>query len=324
MHRSSFLCLIFGVSLLAGCGGKPPAGGTAAGNGAAAKEAPPEPKVVLASTTMIADLVRKVGGDRIAAAALMGPGVDPHLYKPTTTDINNLTWSKLTVYNGLALEGRMVELFESMGAKGRKMLAVADAVPAKEVIRPREGGHHPDPHIWGNVENWIRAIDLVQARLTELEPAAAEAFAANAAATRREWQALHEWAKARAAEVPKERRVLITSHDAFAYLGAAYGFEVVGVQGISTTSEAGLADISRTVDFIRERGIPAIFVESSVPPATIERISRDSGAKIGGELFSDACGMPGQMETRHGETYDLGTYAGMMKHNINTIVDALK
>jgi manganese/zinc/iron transport system substrate-binding protein len=323
MHRHSFLSLLFGTALLAGCGGKSPSDPNANGNGDAAKPVVPEPKVVLASTTMIADLVRKVGGDRIAAAALMGPGVDPHLYKPTTTDINNLTWSKLTVYNGLALEGRMVELFESMATKGRKMLAVAEAVPPKELIRPRDG-HHADPHIWGNVENWIRAIDLVQAKLAELEPAAADAFAANAAATRKEWQDLHAWAKARAAEVPKERRVLITSHDAFAYLGAAYGFEVVGVQGISTTSEAGLADISRTVDFIRERKIPAIFVESSVPPATIERISRDAGAKIGGELFSDACGMPGQMVTRHGETYDLGTYTGMMKHNINTIVDALK
>ena len=131
---------------------------------------------------------------------------------------------------------------------------------------------------------------------------------------------LHEWALKKANELPPEKRILVTSHDAYNYFGRAYGFQVVGLQGISTVSEAGLADMTKLVDFIKNKKIKAIFVESSVPPGAIQRISQDSGVKIGGELFSDAMGTPGQIENG----YDLGTYDGMVRHNLTTIVEALK
>jgi manganese/zinc/iron transport system substrate-binding protein len=160
--------------------------------------------------------------------------------------------------------------------------------------------------------------------LIENDPAGRAGYEQRGAVLKQEYAALAAWAKSRANELPADRRVLITSHDAFNYFGRAFGLEVVGVQGISTVTEAGLADITRIVDFIRERQVKAVFIESSVSPATIERISRDSGARIGGELFSDALGEPGKTETAGGHTYDLGTYEGWVRHNINTVVDALK
>ncbi len=320
MTRSHLLCLITSALLTAGCGG---------GKGDAQKKAgtpaaPPKPKVAVATTTMLADLVRKVAGDGFEVVGLMGPGVDPHLYKNTTGDLNSMQRAKVTFYNGFHLEGRMEEVFDAMRGRGKSMVAVGEAVPKEDRIVPKDGAGHPDPHVWGDVRNWILAIEPVAQGLSAADPEGKAKYEANAAALRAEWTALHEWAKKRAEEIAPEKRVLITSHDAFAYFGRAYGFEVVGVQGVSTSSEAGLADIARTVDFIKERKLPALFVESSVPHATIERISQDAGAKIGGELFSDACGLPGKMVTVNGETYDLGTYAGWVKHNINTVVEALK
>jgi manganese/zinc/iron transport system substrate-binding protein len=164
---------------------------------------------------------------------------------------------------------------------------------------------------------------VVQA-LSDAAPEHAEGFKERGDRYIAEMEALHAWAQQRVAELPEEKRILVTSHDAFNYLGRAYGFQVIGVQGISTVTEAGLADVAKVVDFIRENGVKAIFVESSVPRATIERISQDSGAIVGGELFSDAMGTPGEIEEVAGERYDLGTYTGMLKHNINTAVQALK
>jgi manganese/zinc/iron transport system substrate-binding protein len=158
----------------------------------------------------------------------------------------------------------------------------------------------------------------------EAEPSGKAYFTGRGAKLKAEYAKLHEWAKKRIEEVPKARRVLITSHDAFNYFGQAFDIEVVGVQGISTVTEAGLADIAKTVDFIKQRRVKAIFVESSVSPATIQRISKDAGVKVGGELFSDACGAPGEMHKGGGESYDVGTYIGMIKHNVNTVVEALK
>ncbi|CAN5439363.1 zinc ABC transporter substrate-binding protein [soil metagenome] len=273
---------------------------------------------------MVADLVSRVGGDEVKLVALMGAGVDPHLYKPSASDAAELQRADVIFYSGHHLEGRMADLFEKMGARGKLVVPVAEAIPEDELVVPEDAGGLPDPHVWGDASLWATAIDPVAETLSRVLPERADEIAARADAYRRELGDLHEWAKARVAELPEGQRVLITSHDAFNYFGRAYGFEVIGVQGLSTVSEAGLADIAKTVDLIRERGVKAIFVESSVSPAAIERISRDSGASIGGELFSDAMGTPGEIETAAGESYDVGTYVGMLKHNVNTAVEALR
>jgi len=277
------------------------------------------PLKVVSTTGMIDDLVRQVGGDRVTAEALMGPGVDPHLYKATASDVIKLQRAKVIFYNGHHLEGKMGELLARLAKGGRAVCALAETLPADQLLTPA-GEAHPDPHVWFDIALWARGVDAVARVLTEADPAGAETYAANAAATRERLVALDAWARAKAAEVPAAQRVLITSHDAYSYFGRAYGFEVVGLQGISTVSEASLAGVARLVDFIRERGIKAIFVESSVPPAMIKRIADDAGVVVGGELFSDAMGTPGQIENGH----DLGTYDGMVRHNLNTIVNALK
>lgn len=282
------------------------------------------PLQVVTTTSMITDLVQQVGGSRVSVTGLMGPGVDPHLYKASTRDVTRLQSAKAIFYNGLLLEGRMSDLFDRLGKAGRKTYAVSAGIPEAELLRPAEFEGHYDPHIWGDARMWANCVDTVVRGLSEVDPQGKAEFTQRGEAYKAELQKLHAWALKRVQELPKEGRVLVTSHDAFNYLGRAYGFQVVGVQGISTVSEAGLADITKVVDFIKTKRVKAIFVESSVPKTTIERISQDSGAKIGGELFSDALGAPGTKVTAHGETYDEGTYVGMLKHNINTAVDALK
>jgi manganese/zinc/iron transport system substrate-binding protein len=278
----------------------------------------------LATTSIVADLVRTIGGDRVAVEALMGPGVDPHLYKASARDVTRLGRAEVLFYSGLLLEGRMEDIFQRLRSRGRKVHAVADAVPASELIRPPQFQSHPDPHVWGDPLLWKHAVNEVAHGLSQVDPGGADEYRRRAEAYQRELDQLHGWAKKRVSEIPESQRVLITSHDAFNYFGRAFGLEVVGVQGISTESQAGLADITQLVDLVRGRGLKAVFVESSVSPATIERISRDAGARIGGELFSDALGAPGDLRERGGERYDVGTYIGMLKHNVNTVVDALK
>ncbi|MEZ0389165.1 MAG: metal ABC transporter solute-binding protein, Zn/Mn family, partial [Verrucomicrobium sp.] len=277
---------------------------------------------VVTTTTMITDMVKEIGGDHIYVEPLMGPGVDPHLYKPTAEDARKLREAKATFYNGLMLEGRMSELFESSKKDGRKVYELGSAI--NEANRKHAGEHHYDPHIWGDPRLWVLCVDVVIKGLSEVDPANAADYAKRGAETKASYTAAFEWCQQRVAQIPPESRVLITSHDAFAYFGDAFGFQVVGVQGISTVSEAGLADVAKTVDFIKGKKVKAIFVESSVPHATIERISKDSGAKIGGELYSDALGTPKDMKEVGGEQVDQGTYVGMIKSNVHTVVEALK
>lgn len=279
---------------------------------------------VVATTTMIADMVRKIGGDDITLTALMGPGVDPHLYKPSAEDAQRLGTAKVIFYNGLLLEGRMSELLDRLAAQGRAVHAVTSKMPATSLLKSDDGPGHPDPHVWGDAKLWATAIDVVVEGLGGAFPDKKAAFDDRGTALKADYLALHEWALAETAKIPAERRILITSHDAFNYFGHAYGFQVVGVQGISTVSEAGLADVAKTVDFIKSRQVKAIFVESSVPHATIERIAKDSGAQIGGELFSDALGTPGEKVVVNGTAYDCGTYEGMLRSNVTDIVNALK
>lgn len=281
-------------------------------------------RIAASTTTIVTDMVKEIGGERIQVIGLMGPGVDPHLYKPTASDVTTLQKADVIFYSGLMLEGRMADLFTRMGRRGKKVYAVTEAIAEDNLLEPEAFEGHWDPHIWGDASLWAQTIDVVVEGLSAADPDGRPFYRRQGEAYRQQLWALHEWAKKRAAELPEEQRLLVTSHDAFNYFGVAYGFEVIGVQGISTVTEAGLADIAQTVDFIKARNIKSIFIESSVSPATIERISKDSGARIGGELFSDAMGIPGDREEVNGESYDKGTYLGMIKHNMNTVVEALK
>lgn len=271
---------------------------------------------VTTTVGMIADLVRNTGGDRVEVAALMGPGIDPHLYKPSARDIGTLSDADIIFYGGLHLEGRMVDTFEAIQRSGKPTFAVSDGIPEDRLLA-FDGVH--DPHIWFDVSLWILALEEVIARMSATFPDDAELFRTNGAAYRAQLETLDTSVREQAARVPAAQRVLITAHDAFAYFGHAYGFEVHGLQGISTASEAGAGDVQALIGFIVERQIGAIFVESSVSPATIEAVQEGCRARgwevaIGGQLFSDAMGEAGTPE---------GSYIGMVTHNIGTIVGAL-
>ena len=279
---------------------------------------------VVTTTTMVTDMVKEIGGDRVKVVGLMGPGVDPHLYKPASGDVVKLQRAKIIFYSGLMLEGRMTDLFFRMARAGKLVYAVTESIPEKDRLEPPEFAGHWDPHVWGDPILWSNCIVTVVDGLSKADPAGAAGYAKRGQAVVASYKAMRAWALKRIAAVPREQRILVTSHDAFNYFGQSFGFQVVAVQGLSTVTEAGLADIVKTVDFIKQKKIKAIFVESSVNPAAIERVSKDAGVKIGGELFSDACGALGDMHEAHGEKYDVGTYIGMLKHNVNTVVDALK
>ncbi|MFT4041244.1 MAG: zinc ABC transporter substrate-binding protein [Thermomicrobiales bacterium] len=271
---------------------------------------------VTTTTGMIGDLARNTGGDRVSVTALMGPGVDPHLYKPTSGDIDTLSNADIIFYGGLHLEGRMVDTFEGIARSGKPTFAVTANIPEEDLIVINDAH---DPHVWFDVALWQQALDEVIARMAEAFPEDAATFQTNGAAYREELAALDAYVREQAERVPAEQRVLVTAHDAFNYFGRAYGFEVRGLQGISTASEAGAGDVQDLIAFIVERQIPAIFVESSVSPATIEAVQEGARAQgwevaIGGQLFSDAMGQEGTPE---------GTYIGMVTHNIDTIVGAL-
>lgn len=271
---------------------------------------------VVSTTTMITDMVKQIGGDKINLKSLMGPGVDPHLYDPIPTDAIALTEADVIFYNGLKLEGQM-----SSDLKKLNGIALSSAIN-KDLIQGDES--YPDPHIWGNAALWSNCIPLVVDALSEQDSKNAEYYKSSGAKLIEKYNSLHSWAIKRVGGISEEARILITSHDAFEYFGNAYGFKVVGLQGISTATEAGISERVKLVDFIKENKVKAIFVESSVSPDAIKSIAEDSGAIIGGELFSDAMGEPGEMESFNGDRYDLGTYEGMIKHNINTVVDSLK
>lgn len=278
------------------------------------------PLQVVATTGMVGDMVARVAGERAEVDYLMGPGVDPHLYKATASDVRKLQRADVIFYNGLFLEGKMQSILERMARSGRAVAAITEGIDHDRLLDPGDGSGHPDPHLWFDTAMWSECIPAVVETLSRVQPESAEYFAAQGEMVRQEMASLHQWALTKISELPEDQRVLVTSHDAYGYFGEAYGFTVVGLQGISTVSEAALADMAQLVDFIRERQVKAIFVESSVPHATIERIATDAQVEIGGELFSDAMGTPGQMENG----YDLGTYDGMVRHNVTTIVEALK
>ena len=277
-----------------------------------------KPLDVVATTGMIADVARAVGGDEVRVRALMGPGIDPHSYRQTRSDIASMLRADLVLWNGLFLEAQMEEFLERLD--GRVMVrAVAEAVPERDRIAHPTYSNRADPHVWMDPALWAHAVDRVRDTLVELRPQAAETFKANAESYKATLATLDAYAREVVASIPEDRRVLITAHDAFGYFGRAYGLEVMGVQGISTDSEAGLARIGELVDLIVERGIGAVFVESSVPERNVRALIEGAAAQghevaIGGELFSDAMGPAGSYE---------GTYPGMIDHNATVIARAL-
>jgi manganese/zinc/iron transport system substrate-binding protein len=255
-----------------------------------------------------------VGGDFVEVNALMGPGVDPHLYQPTARDQGKLNAAQVIFYNGLHLEGKMSDIFESR-AKEKRVVAISRDVPEDRLLSWHDSQGMHDPHIWFDVKLWQSAVRTIARAYSEADPPHAAAYDRRAGEYLTELDQLDKYCRDRAAELKEDQRVLITSHDAFHYFGRAYGFEVVGIQGISTDTEAGLKAITDAVDLIRSRRIRAIFPETSVPRAAIERVAKDGQCRLAPELYSDALGSPDS---------PAGNYAGMIRTNIDNIVNALK
>jgi manganese/zinc/iron transport system substrate-binding protein len=275
-------------------------------------------KKVVATTGMIADTARNIAGERARVTALMGEGVDPHLYKATPGDMRLLADADLILYNGLHLEGRLGDVLVRM-ARRVPTVQVTDTIPEDLLHEPPEFAGHYDPHVWFDVRLWKIVAGRIAEALCEIDPEGRGHYRARLETYTKTLDALHDWALERFATIPPERRVLVTAHDAFGYLGSAYGIRVMAIQGISTDSEAGIKDINHLVDTVVELKVPAVFVETSVPRKTIEALVEGARARghrlvIGGELYSDALGREGTPE---------GTYVGMIRHNVNTIVAAL-
>lgn len=275
---------------------------------------------IVATTTMLADLSKTIGGEHVNVNGLMGPGIDPHLYQASAGDVTLMQNADVVVYNGLHLEGKMGEIFESLSDRGSKVIRIEDGLPKDKLLSWEDDSSVHDPHIWFDVSLWKSAAITVADQLSEADPDHSADYKKNLEAYTSELESLDTYIKDRVKEIPEEQRVLITAHDAFQYFGKAYGLEVRGLQGISTDAEAGTADVSSLADFITERKIKAIFVESSVPPKTIEALqaavkSKGFDVTIGGELYSDSLG---------GVDSGAETYLLTVKANVDTIVGALK
>jgi manganese/zinc/iron transport system substrate-binding protein len=278
-----------------------------------------EPLDVVATTGMVADVARNLAGPHAEVSQLMGEGVDPHLYKATRSDVTRMLRADLVLYNGLLLEGKLTDALVRVAGSGRPVRAVTELVDESFLLEPPEFQGLFDPHLWMDPSAWASTIDVVRDALIELDPDHAQDYRANADAYRAALEQLDAYAMRILATVPPERRVLITAHDAFNYLGRRYDFEVQGIQGISTESEAGLRRVEQLVDLLVERQIPAVFVETTIPARGVQALiagaaDRGHEVAIGGALYSDAMGPPGSYE---------GTYIGMIDHNVTTIAQAL-
>lgn len=274
---------------------------------------------VVATTGMIEDAVLNIADTLVELQALMGPGVDPHLYKATQGDLKKLTGADLIFYNGLHLEGKMGEVFEKLNAIKPVIAISSDIEESRFKTDPNFQGAI-DPHIWFDVSLWKEAVKKVASTLRAQDPVNQEIYAKNEVRYLKKLDSLHFSVKERIATIPEEQRILITAHDAFGYFGRAYDIEVKGLQGISTLSEFGLKDISDLVKHIVENQIKAVFIETSVSERAINAVvqgchDRGFDVQIGGSLYSDAMGEKGTPE---------GTYIGMVNKNMETIVGALK
>ncbi len=277
-------------------------------------------KIKVTSTIgMIGDVANNIGGEHIDSVSLMKPGVDPHLYKATQGDIGKLEEADIIFYNGLHLEGQMIDIFEKM-KKDKPTIAVTKKVPEESLLAGDGEITEHDPHLWFNVQYWIQSAEVIRDELISLDGENEEDYRENAEKYIAELEELDAYAKEQINTIPEKDRVLVTAHDAFGYFGDAYGLKVIGLQGISTQSEVGSKDVSELRDYLVKNKIKAVFVESSVPKNTIEAViegakGKGHEVKIGGELFSDAMG---------DESTEEGTYQGMVRHNVDTIVESLK
>ncbi|MGB7342928.1 MAG: zinc ABC transporter substrate-binding protein [Pirellulaceae bacterium] len=276
------------------------------------------PIKAVATVGMVADLVRNVGKEHVAVDQICGSGVDPHLFKATRDDMQTIMGGDIVFYCGLMLEGKMSDTLVKIARK-KPVFAVTEMIDESVLIAPEGFDGHPDPHVWNDVSAWSQCVAAVEMALADFDPQHAAEFQANAKAYREQLTKLHQYGVKSVATIPKDSRLLVTSHDAFNYFGKAYDIEVQGVQGLSTESEAGVQRINELVDTLVDRKVKAVFVESSVSRKNIDALiegahSRDHDVVVGGELFSDAMGTSGTFE---------GTYIGMLDHNITTVTRAL-
>ena len=272
---------------------------------------------IVATTSQVGDLLHNIAGDTAKVEFLMGEGIDPHLYHPTRSDISKLLQSDVIFYNGMNLEGKMEHFLEEIQNK-KPSISIAASLSMDD-LQKIDGSENFDPHIWMDVRNWITASEAALNTLTLEYPMHKTLYQNNSNSYTAKLIELHRYAKKSIASIPEDKRILITAHDAFGYFGSAYGIKVIGIQGISTESEAGLGQIKEVVDLIVERKIPSIFIETSVGGHNIRAIIEGAQAQghdieIGGYLYSDAMGAVGTPES---------TYIGMMVHNIKTITSAL-
>lgn len=276
---------------------------------------------VVCTVGMITDVVRNVAGDYAEVEGIIGEGVDPHLYKPTRSDVVKLSGADVVFYNGLLLEGKMTDVLVRIAGSGKPVRAVTELIleDPDYLMEKEDGSEHTDPHVWMDVRGWMLAVPVVADTLSNFDPEHADVYQANAAAYLEKLKVLDAYARDAIASIPEGQRVLVTAHDAFNYLGRATGLTVRGIQGVSTESEAGVRDLENLVNYIADQKIPAVFVETSVADKNVRALvegakARGHQVKIGGTLFSDAMGQTG--------TYE-GTYIGMIDHNVTTITNAL-
>ena len=308
------LVSVFLIShFLLGCAGEPDARSDTDGSA--------EPYKIVCTVGMITDIVVNLVGDYAEVEGIIGEGIDPHLYKPTRGDVIKLSQADVVFYNGLLLEGKMTDVLVGIASKGKLVKAVTEAILVETdyLLEKDDGSAYTDPHVWMDVSGWLRAIPVVAETLAVYDPENAEAYHSKATVYAEQLEALDAYAKVAMSTIPESQRVLVTAHDAFQYFGRAYGIEVRGIQGMSTESEAGVRDLEDLVDFIVERQIPAVFVESSVADKNVRALVEGARARghsviIGGSLFSDAMGQAG--------TYE-GTYIGMIDSNVTIITNAL-
>lgn len=306
MKSTVYHAALLAAFMLSSCGGQ----AQQAGDGALK---------IVATTNIVADLVRTIGGPEIEVEGLMGPGIDPHLYKASAGDVRRMSSAAAIFYNGIHLEGKMSEILERMGDQGVRTVAVAECAPEEELIESTGFSGLHDPHVWFDVALWSKTVGCVADALADLDPEGASGYHDRAAAYVEILEGLDSWVRQRMEGLRPEQRVLVTAHDAFGYFGRAYGVEVRGLLGISTAAEAGTSDVQELAAFIVERRIPAIFVETSVPPRFVQALQEAVAARgfeveIGGSLHSDSLGNPGTPE---------GTYEGTVRANVETIVNAL-
>lgn len=314
LSRKSFLllALLLFCSAFTGCGSgnkTAPAGGTS--------DSQASRFTVVCTTGMVADFVREIGGEQLQVVQLMGEGVDPHIYKASPADLRALGRACAIVYSGLHLEGKLAQVLERMG-DSKPVLAVAETLPKDSLLAT--GGDSFDPHCWMDVRLWQQTVTPIEEFLSKQLPEHKEKFSERSAKLQKRLQSLDESIRQQLAEIPAESRVLVTAHDAFRYFGKSYDVEVRGLQGVSTESEAGVKTVNDLVQFLVERKIKAVFVETSISEQNMHALQEGCRSlkhelKIGGELYSDALGKLGTPE---------GTYEGMIQHNIQTIVTALK